>query len=287
MNVVVPFQIDKNRCLVDVWVNGKGPFKFLLDTGSTIITITPKLAELLQVPKYRCNGVLSTLSKKVNVDWAAKVAHMRLGNAEIRDMMVGVMKDVVGEKPPDGEPVCGILGYAAFRDRTWTFDGKRQQFIIHNDDSQQVRENLGIPVSMHIRDGIPFIKMSIEGRKGSPARLVDAIIDTGMDTTIDTDCSVGPSFLLPKSWIPKSEQPQPAGIQFQIDTESGSDDMELTLLDGDVKIGSKVFHEPVVGWISSPRNCAIVGMITLKRWVMVFDPHHETLWIPCDGPSAP
>ena len=44
----VPIQIRTAYAIVPVFVNGEGPYQFMLDTGAASCTVSPELAEALQ-----------------------------------------------------------------------------------------------------------------------------------------------------------------------------------------------------------------------------------------------
>lgn len=265
-DVIVPFQKDHGRCLVDVWINGKGPFSFQLDTGATAIVISPQLAELLQLSTRRYDSWTLTLFNSENEDRVAEVSQIRFGNAVLGNVPVRVTEKNFPE------PVSGLLGYAAFGNRTWILDGKRQRITIKNDDLKEGSESLGDPVPMHFRYGCPFVKLSIVGRNGHPDLLLDAIIDTGF--------SVWPTFILPKSSLSKSQSD--VMLKLLLHGSRASAYVAVAKLDDVFKIGNLLFHEPTVGFSGT---FAVIGMGALDDLVLVFDPRHETLWIRRSSPG--
>lgn len=104
----------KPLILLDVHANGRGPFQFALDTGTSTTAITPELAKKLGVvSKPVGQGV--TGSAHVDVT-AGKVKSFQVGGAKI-DNMVVVMADFFPMlSNAIGAKLDGIIGYNFLRD---------------------------------------------------------------------------------------------------------------------------------------------------------------------------
>lgn len=90
--------------LVPVFINGHGPYTFLLDTGSSTSSVTSKLATELKLPKTgstaRIDGVLQ--SKKVPL---VKIAGWKVGHVVLTPEKVPVLNS-----SPAAGSVAGLLG---------------------------------------------------------------------------------------------------------------------------------------------------------------------------------
>ena len=58
----IPFELGQGsgHPHVPVYVNGKGPYTFTLDTGATATTISPKIVEELGIETYDGDKALAT-----------------------------------------------------------------------------------------------------------------------------------------------------------------------------------------------------------------------------------
>jgi hypothetical protein len=104
----------KPLILVDVHANGRGPFQFAIDTGTSTTAITPELAKQLRI-STKPIGAGTTGGAPVAVT-AGKVKSFQLGGAKIDNMAVvvadffGMLSNAVGAK------LDGILGYNFLRE---------------------------------------------------------------------------------------------------------------------------------------------------------------------------
>ena len=110
----------KPLILVDVYANGRGPFQFAIDTGTSTSAITPDLARQLGVTSAPI-GAATTGGAQVAVT-AGTLASFQVGGARIENASVVVadfftmLSEVVGAK------LDGIIGYSFLRNYKVAFD---------------------------------------------------------------------------------------------------------------------------------------------------------------------
>lgn len=105
-SVEVPFELASEHIYLDVEINGKGPFKFIFDTGAVNV-LTPEAAQRLglatsgEITAKGTGGVQSASE--------AKVESIRIGEVTLRDQQFYVLElpssDVTGRK------VDGLIGH--------------------------------------------------------------------------------------------------------------------------------------------------------------------------------
>src|SRR5688500_2989167 len=110
----------KPLILVDVYANGRGPFQFAIDTGSSTSAITPELAKQLGVTSSPI-GAATTGGAHVSVT-AGTLASFQVGGARVENTSVIVadfftmLSEVVGTR------LDGIVGYSFLRNYMVAFD---------------------------------------------------------------------------------------------------------------------------------------------------------------------
>lgn len=110
----------KPLILVDVYANGRGPFQFAIDTGTSTSAIKPELARQLGVTSSPI-GAATTGGAQVAVT-AGTLASFQVGGARIENSSVVVadffamLSEVVGTK------LDGIVGYNFLRNYKVAFD---------------------------------------------------------------------------------------------------------------------------------------------------------------------
>jgi hypothetical protein len=112
----MPFeQGAQGGVILDVRIDGKGPFRFLLDTGSTHSAITERLARYLKAAAVAKAVVDSSLGGDT-------VPVVRLERLEVGPVATsGVMPSVVPAVDPSGE-ADGILGQDVLASHRYTID---------------------------------------------------------------------------------------------------------------------------------------------------------------------
>jgi predicted aspartyl protease len=99
----------KPLILVSTRVNGRGPFQFALDTGASRTMLSSELAEKLAIetisedPGTAGGGQIRIL--------AGKVSSLSVGDAVVRDHMIGAAEFLTMLSTAVGAKLDGILGY--------------------------------------------------------------------------------------------------------------------------------------------------------------------------------
>jgi len=104
----------KPLILVDVHANGRGPFQFAIDTGTSTTAITPELAKQLGV---ETSPVGAGTTGGAPVDFhAGSLQSFQLGGAKIDNMAVVVADFFTMLNAAIGTKLDGIVGYNFLRD---------------------------------------------------------------------------------------------------------------------------------------------------------------------------
>ena len=111
-----PFRLAspaKPLILVDVHANGRGPFQFAIDTGTSTTAITPELAKQLGITSSPI-GAGTTAGAHVDVR-AGSLQSFQLGGAKIDNMAVVVADFFEMLSSAIGAKLDGIVGYNFLR----------------------------------------------------------------------------------------------------------------------------------------------------------------------------
>jgi predicted aspartyl protease len=103
----------KPLILIDVHANGRGPFQFAIDTGTSTTAITPQLAKELGVANSPI-GAGTTAGAQVDVT-AGSLSSFQLGGAKIDNMTVVVADFFEMLSAAIGAKLDGIVGYNFLR----------------------------------------------------------------------------------------------------------------------------------------------------------------------------
>jgi len=92
--VSIPFLLTRNRAIMLIGINGKGPYKFVIDTGNaTPMAVSDKLAKELQLPEtnsVRVGGLVGHGIRKMyaaeEVNFGGGLRQRHVGFEELRDI---------------------------------------------------------------------------------------------------------------------------------------------------------------------------------------------------------
>ena len=160
------------RVVVAATVNGKGPFRFIVDTGATHSTVTPDLVRALglkptELPSVVLNGITGT----------AQVSAVTLDKLETGDLVVdGLHAPVVGSEVMIGAD--GILGAEGLTEKSLSVDFLRNRVEISGSVKSEVRAEALKLHATRVAHGLMILPLRV-GRVHA-----FAIIDTGAERTL-------------------------------------------------------------------------------------------------------
>jgi predicted aspartyl protease len=107
----IPFQKAFNLIFTQITIDGKGPYRFAIDTGATQVVVSEKLANDLGL-KAITNTVMHGVGGGGKVDSKLyRVGELRLGDIKVTNLPVGTFNDPLVTQLADG-----ILGTATLSD---------------------------------------------------------------------------------------------------------------------------------------------------------------------------
>jgi hypothetical protein len=158
------------RPTADVKIDGKGPFKFVVDTGSNTSVLSPRVASLLaltELPSRLVHGVTGVAEARF-----ARIGQIETGRSISNDLSVAIMD------APALDKLDGILGMDMFANRRVRFNFTSKRVELEPASKRRARR-LPITVGVKLRHGL---LIEAEGKIGSVK--AKCILDTGGDTTI-------------------------------------------------------------------------------------------------------
>jgi predicted aspartyl protease len=118
----VRFRLFKPDHLIIVkgWVNGAGPFNLILDTGASMMVVTPEVARVAAIEqagrKAKAVGAKGRLAARI-----VRVKSVRLGSVETRNLSAAIVSLSALSGPLRLE-LGGIIGYNLLRRYRITID---------------------------------------------------------------------------------------------------------------------------------------------------------------------
>jgi predicted aspartyl protease len=161
------------RVMTHVMVNGKGPFRFVIDTGASRSTLAPHLARALNLKASVGRNVMLN-----GVTGAAEVPTVAVDTIEI-----GALKFEQQNLPVIFTSIMGnadgILGVAGFEDQRIDVDFKRDRVSVLTSNGKRPHYSMVTARANRNDNGL----MILEVRIGHRIR-AKAVIDTGAERTL-------------------------------------------------------------------------------------------------------
>ncbi|MBC7746168.1 MAG: aspartyl protease family protein [Flavobacterium sp.] len=184
--------------IIPLFINGKGPYNFVLDTGVGLFIITdPKLIDTLQIKSLRTIKVSGFGDGEGLRAFVTHSLNVQVGSAIAESIPTAILKkDVFELSSFAGMPIHGLIGYEffssfivkiSFTNSVLTFFRPDQAFIL--------RKGSKIPLS--IEEKKPFIITEIRLSNGQKIN-AKLIIDTGAGHPISLENYNGKPFEIPQ-----------------------------------------------------------------------------------------
>jgi hypothetical protein len=250
--VVLPAQILENHLVVTVKWDKYGPYRFLVDTGSSVTLVTPEFAQrypakyastpdMPQVPVRSADGRTVVLP-------AAVVGRIELGQAKFAYVPV-LIYDCSALSSLLGVRIDGVLGFPLFRETQLTLDYPRSQVVLQ--PAMAPPPSSGSTIAFDDADRSPLITVHLAGR-GFAAR-----IDSGLNEAL----SLNPSGLAVKFAYGPTEGPT-------VSTLTGDHTEQIGRLAADLVIGDYAVPRPEVEIVD---GLSAIGGGILKYFTVTFD----------------
>ena len=166
-----PTRMDRiGRILVPVTVNGRGPFRMLVDTGAAQSTLSPRLVQELNVqPRaaqiVRVNGITGTADLPAVFIERLQCGELLVENAQLPVILAPIMADA-----------DGILGIAGLKRERLVVDFERDRVSLER-GHRELTDFYRVPAK-RLNGGLFSVPVRIGGIKAI------AIIDTGSERTL-------------------------------------------------------------------------------------------------------
>ena len=273
----LPFLLQRNLIIIEVLLNGKGPYNFLLDTGISSSLITdPRLGQELglrtegrflvagageesPLEAYQVNNVAVELADGVK---APQASFLLLSN------------DVLNLSGYVGMPIHGLLGSDVFRSFVVEIEPIQQQLIFHDPAFYKAphgRRWARLGLDMEGRKSYLTVPLQLSASLAMPAKLV---LDTGAGHALSLETSSDPRLKLPPAHL---RTQLGRGLNGNINGYLGR---VSALQLGRYRIPSLLTSFPdsteVALRAETPRN-GNLGFELLKRFTVIIDYRHNQL----------
>jgi hypothetical protein len=258
-SLTLPSHRCANYFLIDARLNGRGPFTFILDTGSSQTVVSPRVAEMLKDDSRPVDMYAEgSQGRHQDVSSVIIVRDLQIGDAQLSGFEA-ITLDLTRIQATLGANVDGILGYPAFRDVLLTVDYPASAVRIARGDLPRPDGRTIVPLTNSDR---PTVDVKIGSRRRS------LMLDTGKAGAFSISDFDQQSFANP-----------PITIALGV-AVGGSYEMRSGRLDNDILLGDITFRRPIVERSSSSD---LFGAEALKTFAVTIDQRNRRVQFAAPG----
>lgn len=267
--VTVPFAFHRNLIIIKAYINQKGPFNFMVDTGiSLTLIIDPALRDSLKITEGRLIKVVGAGEEEGLEALITTGLEMSFAGVTAKSLTVAVLsEDVLLLSNYVGIPIHGILGYDLISSFVAEINYSDQQLILHQPGTYQLkRRDRPIPITLEYQKPYLMATGVLNDSTTMPLKLV---VDTGAGHGLSLETGSHPAIQLPHQTI---QAQLGRGLGGAINGHLGRV-TRLTLHSYNLKNVITSFPDPdhVQAKLERVKRNGNLGNEVLKRFRVVFD----------------
>lgn len=161
--VTIPFHLVRNMVIIQLRVNNKGPFNFVLDTGVGIMVITdPALIDTLDLHNKRTIKLFGLGNQESIEAYVTSQLKIDLPDLESNNISAAILKkDQFGLSGYAGTPIHGLLGYDFFNTLAVKFSFADSTLTISKPENMHLNR-MGERIPITIEDHKPYLHAHIK-----------------------------------------------------------------------------------------------------------------------------
>ena len=243
----VHMEVVHGKPYVMVTVNGRGPFRFVVDTGTGgQALISPALADQLQLPAIGQARLTDPSGQGERRSPILFIQSLNLGGVEFNEVKA-IRHSLAGED----ETCMGLLGFTLFRDYLFTLDYPNHSLTLAQGALSNDGERSVLPFRMP--DGVPIAPLSIGNER------FEAQLDSG-----------GVGLTLPERLASRLKFASTPVIYANGSSLSTRFQLKAGKLGADVHMGRYTFAQPVVE-IHPAFPLVNLGACPMQHFAITFD----------------
>lgn len=271
------FRMIKNQMVIQLHINGKGPYNFILDTGVGLVLISdPKLIDSVSFQNLRSIYITGFGEGEKISAFIAPSVDLRIGNTIAKNIPAAILKkDIFELSNYVGIPIHGLIGYEFFQSFVVRLNFLTSTITVFQPERAYIpRKGSRIPLSIEERK--PYINTNIQLKSGKklPVKL---IIDTGAGHPVSLETMDGVPFELPDERIRGNLG---IGLTGPIDGYIGRiTSLQLGKYTLNNVIAAFPDYEDAASRVFSINRNGNMGLAIIKRFNVVFDYNRGAMYI--------
>ncbi len=267
----LPFALIDNRIFVDARVDHRGPFAFILDSGSSESTVEAGLTQRLGLKSLGTGSGSGAGDQTVDYSTvhlaALALGPIELGPADVPSFDNSQLARVIGFRRLDG-----IVGAELFKTRIVSIDTARARLMIQDPERfRPAKSAVGVPIDFDENE-MPLVEGTVNGITGRFG------IDTGDRSSLTLFGPFWRAHALDQAIGPSVTAMTGYGV--------GGPIRSLVGRPHNFSIGALAVPAPVTrlslqkaGAFTATDKAGTIGMGILKRFTVSFDYAHKMMWL--------
>jgi hypothetical protein len=177
--VNIPFRMVRNMVIIQLQINNKGPFNFVMDTGVGLMIITdPLLIDSLKIPAKRMLKLRGFGENDSYEAYASPVLNVEIPGLTSSGINAAILKkDQFGLSNYAGMPIHGLLGYEFFNNLAVKVNFSDSTLTVYRPrDRKKFAKGDMVPIT--IEDHKPYMEATVLMPDGS-VKKSKLVVDLG------------------------------------------------------------------------------------------------------------
>jgi hypothetical protein len=273
----ISFKAVRGLVVVPMYINHKGPFNFILDTGVGITIITdPLLKDSLNL-KYLRKIELGGLGDKIELTaYTTPFLNLRIGSTEAKSCAAAILDDdILNLSNYAGMPIHGLIGYDFFKSFKVRINYNSQLLKIYQNSLPKLI-NKGNKIELQIEGNKPYMNISISNAKHQEIPL-KMLVDTGSGNPICLETYQKNTFPLPDKFVTANLG---VGLSGNIRGYKGRiNQLKIGKYLLDSVIAAFPYFEDVGSKITTLNRNGSIGNTLLKKFDVLFDYQNSCMYL--------
>ncbi|HEX3101418.1 MAG TPA: retroviral-like aspartic protease family protein [Pyrinomonadaceae bacterium] len=271
-SIEIPFEFIKNEIVVQVKINGKGPFNMMLDTGTDPSAIDLNTAKEIGLKLNAVGRQASGGGTSVNLAYQTKFSILDIGGLEARNIDAAAI-DLSAVSEGMGKKIHGVLGQSLLNKRIVQFDYPKSIVRFYarspfSKSSAQPNTPTHTTVSFRYDDNVLIDDVMVNGKR------ITANLDTGSSGSFQLTPTAVTALGL-ESEAGKGEAKTSVGYNGAFESRSGQV-KNITIGGISLDAPAVIFFGKGTGHDKPPWGINI-GNVFLKDFVLTIDYQSKTI----------
>jgi hypothetical protein len=276
-SVKIPFKLIRNLVIIQLKINDRGPFNFILDTGVGLMIITdPKLVDSISLQNKRTIKLPGLGEGEAYEAYVTPPVKISIRGLTSYDVAAAILKtDHFGLSNFAGFPIHGLLGYEFFNNLAVKLNFTDSTLTVYKPQDVRLFKK-GIKIPLTIEDHKPYLQSRVVLPNGT-VQQCKLVVDLGAGHPVSLEN------MIKKNGVPQKFIIANLGVGLTGPISgflSRIDEIDL----GKYKIKKVITSFPNDYDAETLKNLVVprdgnIGIGLLKKFMVIFDYHNNALYL--------